>query len=199
MQRMLRSVCSVLTLLCLCGCSQYFYAMGEPLVEADLPDAGSRMQLAQVLDLLGPPLRMSAVPGGYVLAWEHWNIEEEKLGFSLGYAGADALSVDFGTSRVKGEFFLLGFNHGHQLVDSSFSQWDNYAGGGRSLQPLGGLLPIVDVDDLREHLPQHRWGATSLNSLPVSLNRDSQPDTGANGIEQRGTPTGLGQRSLEMD
>jgi hypothetical protein len=195
----LRSLSSALMLLYLSACSQYFYDLGEPLVEANLPGADTHLQLSEVLGALGPPLRMSAVAGGYVLAWEHWNIQESKFGFSLGFAGADALSVDVGSARVKGAFLLLGFNHEHQLVDSSFSEWDNRAGGGRALQPLGGLLSVVNVDDLLGHLPQHRWGADSLTRLPVSLNRDNQPDTGANGLEQRGTPSNLGQRSLEMD
>ncbi|MEH6588605.1 MAG: hypothetical protein V7746_00030 [Halioglobus sp.] len=195
----LRLITAALMLLCLPACSQYFYDLGEPLVEADLPVPEMHLQLGQVLAALGPPQRMSAVAGGYVLAWEHWEIQESKFGLSLGFAGAEALSVDVGDARVKGEFMLLGFNNEHQLVDSVFSEWDNNAGGGQSLQPLGGLLSVVDVDDLLEIMPQHGWGATSLSTLPVSLNRDNQPDTGANGIEQRGTPTGLGQRTLEMD
>ena len=35
--------------------------------------------------------------------------------------------------------------------------------------------------------------------VPVTLNDQNRPNTGQNGIEQRGTSTGVGQRSLEMD
>ena len=60
-------------------------------------------------------------------------------------------------------------------------------------------MPVVDVDDLLNIMPQHQWGAASLAELPVTLNADNRPDLGQNGIEQRGTPTAVGQRSLEMD
>ncbi len=59
-------------------------------------------------------------------------------------------------------------------------------------------MDVVDVDDLLDPMSQHRWGALSLGELPITLNRDSSPDSGASTLEQRGTPTGAGQRSLEM-
>jgi hypothetical protein len=181
------------------ACSQYDYDLGDPLSRSQLPDPAQQLHLTDVLEQLGPPLRISATPAGYVLAWEHWDIKERKLGFSLGFAGADLLSVDFGKARAKGEFLLLGFDHSHRLTDAAFEQWDNETGGGRAIQPLGSLVSVVDVDDLLEPLPQHRWGASSLDTLPETLNAQSRPDTGQNGLEQRGTPDAVGQRSLEFN
>jgi hypothetical protein len=186
-------------LLFMVGCSHNSYNLGAELCECDLPDPDQALALGDVLALLGPPLRLSATPTGYVLAWEHWDISEAKLGFSLGVAGADAVSVNWGKARVRGEFLLLGFNFEHQLSDATFTEWDNVSGGGQAIQPLGGLIPVVDVDDLLKPMPQHRWGALSLGELPATLNADNRPDTGQNGVEQRGTPTNMGQRSLEMD
>ena len=183
----------------LAACSQYYYDLGDPLSPAQVPDLEAQLVLGDVLSRLGPPQRISATTSGYVLAWEHWDISETKLGFSLGFAGADVLSVDWGKARAKGEFLLLGFNHDHQLTDATFTEWDKDAGGGQAIQPLGGLVSVVDVDDLLNRMPQHRWGAASLDELPVTLNADNRPDMGQNGIEQRGTPTAVGQRSLEMD
>lgn len=181
------------------GCSQYYYDLGQPLSAAESPSSDDEMHLTEVLAQLGPPQRVSATPAGYVLAWEHWDIRENKIGFSLGFAGADAMSIDWGRAKVKGEFLLLGFDHEHRLTDSTFMDWDSYAGGGRALQPFVGLVPVVDVDDLLVQMPQHRWGAASLDALPTTLNSDNRPDMGQNGIEQRGTPTTVGQRSLEHD
>ncbi|MEH6584594.1 MAG: hypothetical protein V7754_21875 [Halioglobus sp.] len=191
--------CLLSALVLLGACSQYYYDLGTPLSAAQLPMVDEQRQLGGVLAELGPPLRVSSTASGYVLAWEHWDITETKLGISLGFAGAEALSIDWGTARARGEFLLLGFNHDHEMTSATFTEWDNDAGGGKSLQPLGGLIPVVDVDDLLTAMPQHRWGAASLEELPVSLNSDNRPDTGQNGIEQRGTPTAVGQRSLEMD
>jgi hypothetical protein len=195
----LRSCTLVLGSVLLSACSQYYYDLGAPLSRAQLPDREQQLVVGDVLRQLGPPQRVSATASGYVLAWEHWDISEQKLGFGLSFAGADLLSVDWGSARARGEFLLLGFNHDHQLTDAAFTEWNNDIGGGKAIQPLGGLVSVVDVDDLLSSMPQHLWGAGSLEKLPVTLNTDSRLDTGQNGIEQRGTPTIVGQRSLEME
>jgi hypothetical protein len=182
----------------LSACTQWRYELGEPLSASQAPDASQSPALADVLAQLGPPQRLSAIDGGYVLAWEHWQIRESSLGFSLGSLGVDILSVDWGDARVEGEFLLLTFNRGHQLTASTFSRWDADAGSGAALQPLFGLVSVVDVDDLVRRMPQHDWGAAALKRLPEALNTPSRPDMGQAGIEQRGTPTGIGQQSLEM-
>ena len=137
------------------------------------------------------------MPDGYVFAYEYWHIVENKVGISLSLAGLDMLSLDWGGARTRGEFLLLSFDREHRLVDSSFVEWDRDAGGGQGIQPLFGVVSVVDVDDLTKHMPQHRWGMFSLKRLPVTLNADSHMDTGQSGLEQRGTPVSVGQRSLE--
>ena len=188
----------LLAMLCsLGGCSRWAYDIGEPLSAADQPAANA--ELRDVLQQLGPPQRISALPGGYVMAWEHWVVKEFTLGLSLGPLGVDLLAIDWGGAQVEGEFLLLTFNGRHQMVDSRFTRWDQHAGGGTALQPTLGLVDVVDVSDLVGIMPQHSWGATSLQRLPRSLNRASSPDSGASGLEQRGTPLGAGQRTLELD
>jgi hypothetical protein len=144
-------------------------------------------------------MRISATPDGYVLAWEHWQVREDTLGVSLGrLTGVDFLSADWGDARMKGEFILAVFDRGHRLTASVFSDWDSDAGGGTALQPFIGVS-LVDVDDLVARLPHHDWGATYLDRLPKALNAPNRPDTGQAGIQQRGTPGGIGQQALEMD
>ncbi len=156
------------------------------------------MPLAEVLDILGPPQRLSATPGGYVMAWEHWQVSETSIGISLGLMGVDGLSVDWGEAKVDAQFLLLTMNSKHQLVSHTFSQWSGNAGGGSAIQPFVGLVSVVDVDDLVTRMPHHDWGGYVLKPLPEALNSASAPDPGQGGIEQRGTPTGVGQRSVEM-
>ena len=182
----------------LSGCTIWEYELGTPVTSAALPAADGNTSLRQVLALLGPPHRASAIEGGYVLAWEHWQIREDSLGVSLGVAGADFLSVDWGDTAVSGEFLLLTFNGEHRLVDRAESVFNSDAGGGVALQPFIGLAELTDVDDLVVPMPQHDWGRGWLQRLPEVLNAGSQPDLGQSGIEQRGTPSGIGQRTLEM-
>jgi hypothetical protein len=44
--------------------------------------------------------------------------------------------------------------------------------------------------------PQHQWGMGLLNPLPHTLNTASDIDAGMHGLEQRGTPVAVGQRTL---
>jgi hypothetical protein len=44
--------------------------------------------------------------------------------------------------------------------------------------------------------PQHRWGMSMLNPLPQTLNAANDVDAGMYGLEQRGTPLAVGQRTL---
>ncbi|MCB1687504.1 MAG: hypothetical protein KDI33_03425 [Halioglobus sp.] len=181
----------------LTACSQWHYDLGVPL--ADTPAPAQHTSLADALDLLGPPLRMSATDTGFVLAWEHWHIRENSVGFSLGALGADFMSADWGEMRIKGEFLLLTFDKDHLLTSATRSEWDNHGGGGKAIQPFFGFISVVDVDDLTEMMPQHRWGSALFQRLPGTLNANSNLDTGQSGLQQRGTPTAAGQQSLEMD
>ena len=193
----LRLLCAVLALWQLPGCSQWRYDLGVPL--PDIAQSAKDMPLAQALELLGPPLRMSATDNGFVLAWEHWHIREDAVGFSLGALGADFLSADWGETRIKGEFLLLSFNREHRVTSATRSRWDNYGGGGKAIQPMFGFVSVVDTDDLTESMPQHRWGGSQLQRLPGTLNLYSSPESGQGGLQQRGTPRAIGQQSLEMD
>lgn len=191
---------SVTILVCvlLSACSQWRWNMGMSQAEHEIPEQGT--PLGEVLLLLGPPMRLSASDNGYLLAWEYWHISEDSIGVSLGALGAEFMSADWGEMRVKGNFLLLSFDERQRLSGAARSEWDNYGGGGKGIQPLFGFVSVVDADDLTKPMPQHDWGAGLLQRrLPVALNRDSDPDMGHGGLQQRGTPGAAGQRALGID
>jgi len=188
-----------LLLACLGGCNQWRYNIGGSLDQGADLQPSSRANLAQALALLGPPLRVSSLDEGYMLAWEHWKVREDTVGVRLGLLGVDFLSIDWGDARAQGEYLLLTFDDTHQLTGRAYGTFDTDAGGGRAVQPIFSPVDLVEVDDLTSRMPTHRWGATLLQELPVVLNTQNSPRSGAAGLEQRGTPSGIGQRSLEMD
>lgn len=189
---------AILSLFILQACSQWFYTLGRPLSAADAPDPASQPLVSDVMVSLGPPQRMSATASGYVMAWEYWAIREDSFGLRIGGGGIDLFSLDYGTARAKGTFLLANFNHEHQLQGSAIAEWDSDAGGGKGIQPLFGVVSVVEVGDLLRDMPQHRWGATWLERLPRTLNSASDPGSGQAGIEQRGTPRAVGQNSLDF-
>lgn len=188
---------ALLAAVLLAGCTQWHYELGPPLTETRLPESGQT--LAQVLAELGPPQRLSALNGGFVLAWEYWQVKEQSIGLSLGALGTDLLSLDWGNAHVSGDFLLLTFNREHLLTSSTFSQWNGQTGEGQGIQPLISLVSLTDVNDLVGYLPHNRWGATLLRPIPKAINTHSDPNSGQSGIQRRGTPTGTGQKSLEMN
>lgn len=183
----------------LSGCTQWHYHLGQPLSPEALPDPAQTATLAEILSGLGPPQRISAIGNGYILAWEFWQISEETVGLSLGLVGTNLLSIDWGQARIKGEFLLITFNRQHLVTSTAFANWDNNGGSGGAIQPPLGLFSVVDVDDLTNQMPHHQWGGSLLSPLPQAINSNSRPDTGQTGIQQRGTPNGSGQQSLEID
>ena len=188
------------TLCLLAGCSISTYKIGADKIDPkDLPEPDRTYALADVLAQLGPPYRLSATPGGYVLAWEYWHIQQRKLGISLRPIGGEFLTIDWGNARTRGDFLILYFDRNHELIDSGYSRWDSDVGGGQGLQPIFGLVDVVDVEDLIQPMPHHVWGGFLLNRLPIALNTKNHMDTGQNGIQQRGTTTSVGQHSLEMN
>ena len=179
------------------GCTQIRnYEMGTPLAASDRPNPADNLELAAVLRRLGPPLRVSAVPGGFVCAWEYWRVTVVNVGLDLGYIGLDSVSADIGRSGSSGDLLLLGFDSERRLTSSHFTEWEESAGGGQGIQVFTGI-DVVDIEDLTGPLPAHHWGFGSLERLPISLNRRSRLDQGQSGIERRGTPRGAGQASLE--
>lgn len=189
--------CSAILLLLLCGCTQRFYQLGTALPpEEQEPVDGASLQA--VLTQLGPPQRLTRTASGWTMAWEHWRVSENAFGASLGVLGVDALTFDWGDARVRGDFLLISFSAERTATSISRVIWDNDIGGGSAVQPFLGVAPILDVADLLVPLPQHDWGASALMPLPTAINNDNRPGMGSNGLEQRGTPPGIGQRSLEM-
>lgn len=193
--RLVRRLLPALCLLPLLGgCTQRFYTLGDPL-PANYEQRAASLTLAEVLRDLGPPLRFAAGDGGLIMAWERWHIREQSLGLSLGVLGVDALEFDWGDARVVGDYLVMTFDRDHRVDAAARVAWDSEVGGGAALQPLSGLVSVVDVEDLLLPLPQHDWGAAQLLPPAEALNNRHRPGRGDTGIEQRGTPVGAGQRA----
>ncbi len=192
-------VAALLLAALLTGCTQWYYELGEQLDESRLPSASTEVPLQAVLDQFGPPLRITATNSGYAMAWEHWWIREQSVGFNLGALGADFLSVDYGELHLRGAYVLMTFDRDHLLTSANYSEWNSRGGGGQSIQPFAEIVDVVDSDDIRVELPQHEWGGDLLAPITKTINRQSSTTTGQSGLEQRATPVDIGQRSLELD
>ena len=182
--------------LLLSGCSQWHYEMGAPAPQLSESKVG-KLNRSEVMGLLGPPHSLSKSAGGYVLAWEYIALTESSIGLSLSNLGLDFLSLDWSQISSHGEYLLATFDASHTLTAVSFSKWTSDAGDSKSIQPLG-IVNGISSRDLRAKAPQHQWGYGLFRQLPEVLNAHSDLESGESGLEQRATPTTLGQRTLEF-
>lgn len=190
---------AMLLCIALTGCTQWrHYELGEAIAESAVPRPEQGWTTGDVMAKFGPPLRMSAEPSGYSMAWEYWEIDEIKVGIGSFITGVDLVNIDWGKAVARGDFMLLSFSHDHRLLSAAFEEWDRDAGGGRGVQPIFSPVSVVNVGDLLEELSQHRWGGQSLRRTPVTLNQQNRLDSGQAGIEQRGGTRRVGQHSLEL-
>lgn len=184
-------------LLLLGGCTQWYHRLGAALPE-DYEKRAEGESLARVLAALGPPLRLAATDRGLVMAWESWRIRQDALGVGLGWvwAGADFLTLNWGGARIRGDYLVLSFDGEGRVDGAARVRRDDSIGSGTAVQPFG-LVPMVNVSDILRPLPQHAWGGSQLLPLPVVLNNAQRPGMANTGVEQRGTPRGVGASAQE--
>jgi hypothetical protein len=164
-------------------------AFGEPLLldEAEL-EAG-RATDSEVLDRLGPPTAITALPEGYAFLYQSGRVRTEGVGINI-----LALRVGYAWSMKELELAVFVFDAAGVLVGSAVDHSVVDAGTGFAFGTQ--KAEAADHATYLLPLPQHRWGSQFLRSLPVLLNAQSNPDGGSNGLEQHGTTGKVGQRTL---
>lgn len=179
------------------GCTILGRRYGEPIAEADLLFRQGATTVAEVVRELGPPVRMSALPGGFVMLYEFIDAQERQLGINLEFIGIDWFKIATGRGLADRQVLVLVFDDIGVLRAEDYRSWTEPVGKGLSLQFLFVALPTVDTRHLWGTSEQHFWGQGYLEPLPVTLNAGQSIVAGSHGLEMRGTPRSAGQRTLE--
>lgn len=180
------------------GCTVMSRQVGEP-IPANPPGLQEGVATAgDVIRTLGPPSRMSPLPGGFAMLYEYIDVTEKQFGINLEFIGLDWFKVAFGRGTAEQHALLLVFGddgvlraHDHQASTES-------VGSGFGFQLFFAAMPTVDTKHLWEAPEQFAWGRRALDPLAVTLNAGQSVTSGTQGIEMRGTPDSVGQRTLEM-
>ena len=153
----------------------------------------------EVLDELGPPARLSAIPGGFVFIYEALVVDEKQFGLSGRTGLWQLLKVSFAGTDLKRASYLLRFDTDGHLVAAGVLQAKEDLGAGGALQSLFSVQQIVDTSSYEDDaFDSGNWGAGLLDPFPGVLNSAQNLNTGAAGLEQSGTTTKIGQHTLEM-
>jgi hypothetical protein len=149
-------------------------------IQPDLP-------YAEVLAALGPPTKLTALPAGFAFLYESTEVFHRGFAFSVYILGFSVTKGD----RLLDTYVVLfderGLVVGHEKSTKSVPLGLAFA----MTIPTGG--PPKALSALA---PQHHWGKSLLQPLPQTLNAASDIDAGMHGVEQRGTPRAVGQRTL---
>ncbi len=153
----------------------------------------------EVLDELGPPLKISALPYGYAFMYESLDTLELQLGFSLPIPVINWFKFVFAQADYDHQVLIYQFDDEHRLVASGGCDTHFDLGNSMAIQPILTVEAMFDTSDVENDIVHFtEWPAFCLRPLPETLNRAQSLDTGTAGMEQRGTAPAVGQRSLEM-
>jgi hypothetical protein len=179
------------------GCTTIGKRYGEP-IPATLPglqDGASSVH--EVVDTLGPPSRMSALPGGMVMLYEFIDATENQFGINLELIGLNWFKFAFGRGEADRQALMMVFDDAGILQARRYRTWTESVGRGLGFQLFFVAMPTVDTRHLWGAPEQFAWGQKSLDPLTVTLNAGQSVTSGTHGIEMRGTPDSVGQRTLE--
>lgn len=184
------------------GCSQIRTEYGTSM-QADVgPLAVSETSWSDALAAYGPPRIVSALPTGMAFLYDHVVVHEDQIG--LNYDDEDIpvfltwVKASYGTAHLHREAMVLVFDREGLLESYAVSRGRESLGSGAALQILIDVASVIDSGYLAAGTDPNLWGRSLLASLPPGLNRAQSVDQGQYGLEQRGTPTGAGARTLEL-
>jgi hypothetical protein len=152
-----------------------------------------------VLDALGPPAQLTSLPDGFAFLYESLIIRERQIGIQLTPGEMPGLfKLNYGRARAERHIHVLRFDEGGMLQAHGVFDGTQKLGNSITLQPIFSVTPTVKTTDLVQPPPQQNWGFSLFDPLPESLNANQSLDSGTAGFEIRGTPSDVGQRSLEF-
>lgn len=205
---------SLLTLLIFSGggCTTLKTKKGVPIDLTKVKSEEQTTHYGTILRDLGPPDKLSALPNGFAFLYEYIVITEFQVGILLDSERTLGITVfpesafdfrslfrfGFAQGHAERQVLLLTFDGEGRLVAQRYEEFDQDLGRGTGIQTFIGISSLVDNSHLEEEESQHNWGMSLLRPLHQTLNDSQSLETGISGLEQTGTPTGIGQHTLEL-
>jgi hypothetical protein len=173
--------------------------------EIDVPPPGrvsvlktDGMHCYDVLDKLGPPAQITALPEGSAWFYHALVIKERQIGITLPGDIGGLIKLAMAGADVTEQIQVFVFDtSGHLRSHGDLDATDD-VGSGLAFQFFATVGQVVDTRYLEETPVQQDWGRGLLKPLPQTLNAGQSLGSGDRGAELRGTPKKVGQRTLEM-
>lgn len=173
--------------------------------QIDLPPSAKALAVKKVkthyyeiLDRLGPPAQITALSEGFAFLYESLLINEQQIGISMPGEVLSWFKLSVADTDVERQIQIFIFDKSGFLRSHVDRAVRDDIGDGLSFQFFVTVEQVVDTRYLEMDFVQQTWGFGLLKPLPQTLNSRQSLDSGTRGLEQRGTPTTVGQRALEM-
>lgn len=181
------------------GCTLSRKKMNVGLHLPEKPYVVGETTRADVLEELGPPLKMSALSDGYVFMYEGLDTQELQLGFSLPIPYVNLFKFVSAQADYDHLVMVYQFDNNHTLVSAAGDDTHFDLGNSMAVQPVFTVQMLFDTSEVENDIISFtEWPAYCLLPLPQTLNRHNSVNTGETGVEQRGTSPSVGQRTLEL-
>ena len=187
------------------GCSYLDAHIDRPLEWDDAHFVEGKTHLSAVLKRMGPPAKLTRSGSGVAFLYEYMRLQEGQIGLSIDDEGLGVsirwlqfIKFAYGKSWSDREALVLTFDENGVLTSEQYRGWDQAVGTGFTVQFVAQAGSVVDSTAVRRDEDPNRWGRRMLRPLAQGLNAPHSVDDGRYGLEQRGTPVGVGQRSLEL-
>jgi hypothetical protein len=192
-----------LVLFLFAGCSVLKKEIGVAVDPAEIGFLEGETHYRAILDQLGPPAKVSALPEGLAFLYEYARTDEKQIAIGLGELVV--INEILGLFKLSGgrgiadrQAFLLTFDDKGILKSQRFNEYRENLGTGGAIQIFLTVAPLIDSSFLEDEIGPPEWGKTLLRPLPETLNVRQSLDTGDHGLEQEGTTTAVGQHTLEL-
>jgi hypothetical protein len=183
----------------LMGCSSLQKTIDPGITKEQCNFSNGETHYHEVLDAIGPPARLTSCSPGFAFIYEALVVKELQVGLNGRGGLLQLLKISMAGTTLYRKSLLLKFNSDGMLVNSGLLESKEDLGKGGALQPFLAIQQIVDTSEYEDDaMDAANWGAGLLDPLPQVLNMRQNLNTGANGLEQSGTTTDIGQHSLEM-
>ena len=183
------------------GCTVHRLEMGPTIDFQAITIQEGTMGVAQVLDQLGPPGKISALPNGFVFLYEYFAPRERMVGGRIPIEELEEYNpfkMDVGRGQARRQTLLLIFDHAGMLLQQHHREDQEALGRGVRLSFIASYGDLIDTGYLDQAGP-NQWGLSLLEPLKKGLNRQQDLESGRSGVEQIGTPSKVGQRALEFN
>ena len=182
---------------CMGSCTIISTKIDNPIKYEDQSLQTDITHYSNVLNLLGPPSKISKYNKGLVFLYETIDIKERQLGFGFKEI-FKWFKFSFARGNADRQVLVLIFNEKGYLTEKQFDQFDEKIGSGQGISIIVSIQSLVDTSNLEENPDTLVWGKSLLNPMPEVLNIPNNLKSGETGVEQLGSPTSVGQHTLEM-